>query len=282
MADQSNKNAYKPCTLFRPQPDNNAERYVVEEYFDTYTLRSEVPPNSLVIGRYSVLPYYNELLTDLHNNGSKLINNNMQHKYIANAWWIPDVQYATPQTWTDETIYQAPKDMQFIVKGCTNSRKNQWGQMMRAEDRRDALNKAAILKTDSLIGQQEILYREYVPLESYGELIGGCPISNEWRFFCFRDKVLCYGYYWSIADQDIIDSVKLDGAAFDLVKDLSRVIGMYTNFYVLDIAKTVKGDWILIEVNDGCCSGLSECDPHELYKNLKEAINDSDLSTVAY
>jgi hypothetical protein len=41
------------------------------------------------------------------------------------------------------------------------------------------------------------------------------------------------------------------------------------NFFVMDIAKTQSGDWIVVELNDGQMSGLSENDPNVLYKNLK-------------
>lgn len=58
-----------------------------------------------------------------------------------------------------------------------------------------------------MIGQQEILYREYIPLETFDVAIGGCPITNEWRFFCYKDKILSWGYYWSIADQKIKDFI---------------------------------------------------------------------------
>jgi hypothetical protein len=37
----------------------------------------------------------------------------------------------------------------------------------------------------------------------------------------------------------------------------------------MDIAKTQSGEWIVIELNDGQMSGLSENDPNVLYKNLK-------------
>lgn len=38
---------------------------------------------------------------------------------------------------------------------------------------------------------------------------------------------------------------------------------------MIDVAQTESGDWIVIELNDGQMSGLSENNPEILYKNLK-------------
>jgi hypothetical protein len=43
-------------------------------------------------------------------------------------------------------------------------------------------------------------------------------------------------------------------------------------FFVLDLAETEAGDWILIEVNDAQQSVPSEHDLGELYGNLKSAL----------
>jgi hypothetical protein len=45
------------------------------------------------------------------------------------------------------------------------------------------------------------------------------------------------------------------------------------NFFVVDVAKKATGGWVVIEMNDGSQSGLSDNDPHVLYKGLKEATN---------
>ncbi len=47
-----------------------------------------------------------------------------------------------------------------------------------------------------------------------------------------------------------------------------EAVGDNVSFYSLDVALTEKGNWIVIEVNDGCLSGLSANNPEELYKKL--------------
>lgn len=45
--------------------------------------RMEIPANALVVGRYAVLPFYDELYYDLFHKKSILINAPAQHRYLA-------------------------------------------------------------------------------------------------------------------------------------------------------------------------------------------------------
>ena len=72
------------------------------------------------------------------------------------------------------------------------------------------------------------------------------------------------GYYWSIAEK-VDRIIPQDGLDFAL--DVAKKVGRYVNFFVLDVARTEDNNWILIEINDGCMSGLSECNCYELYRN---------------
>lgn len=257
------------------------ELQIAQKYFHVYTNRTHIPYQiieSTVVGRYSTLPYYEELYADLAHNNSFLINNVEQHKYIANADWIKDVQKYTPKTWYDHNIREAPKDIKFVVKGTTNSRKLQWKELMFAQNRSHALEIGAKLKGDSLIQTQDILYREYVPLEVLEhEIESSCPITNEWRFFCYKDRLLSCGFYWNVAQKETIAKADLDFNAFLLLDKCIKIIGQKTNFYTLDLAKTIAGNWILIEVNDGQQSGLSCNDPDTMYSKLRRAMNDSSI-----
>lgn len=87
----------KPAVLFRKGFDEESEFEVCRRHFDTYQQRTEIPNKRLVIGRYSVLPYYKELSLDLDYNGSKLINTYKQHCNIADMSWADTSGYFTPQ-----------------------------------------------------------------------------------------------------------------------------------------------------------------------------------------
>lgn len=45
-------------------------------------------------------------------------------------------------------------------------------------------------------------------------------------------------------------------------------VSPHINFFVMDVARTEDGKWLLIELNDGQMSGLSENNPEVLYSKL--------------
>lgn len=73
----------EPVILFREDRDNVRELNAAHQFFTVHKIRSTIPNDKLVIGRYSVLPYYKELVEDLDVSGSELINTYTQHRYIA-------------------------------------------------------------------------------------------------------------------------------------------------------------------------------------------------------
>lgn len=258
--------------LFRPSfNDGSLEEATIAAKYFTIKMQRNACYKNLVIGRYSVLPYYRELARDLDLNESKLINNYDEHQYIANMEWLQDIE-DTPKTWTDDNFYQAPED-QYVVKGRTNSVKAKWNTLMFAKDKRRALDIAGELCSDSLIGPQTIVYRKYVPLKTYEVGINGLPFTHEFRLFFYKNKLLCYGYYWSVAEKTDID-IGEDGLNFAQSIADNITTNNRTNFYVLDIAQDINDKWWLIEMNDGQMSGLSMCDPHKLYGNLRKALNE--------
>ena len=261
----------KTVILFRKDHDSKEEMEIASKYFEVIESRV-LCGGSTVIGRYSVLPYYRELETDLALNECNLINSHAQHKYIADFEWYADMMAVTPMTWFDNDFYMSKYEGPFVVKGRTNSRKFKWNTLMYAETRRDASIIASELSSDSLIGSQGIIFRKYIPLRTFEIGINGLPFTNEWRFFFFRDRLLTYGYYWSSADD--LSQGEITEAGIDFAHKCAEKVGKKTDFFVLDIAERAEGGWILIEVNDGQMSGLSECCPDVLYRSLKSACDD--------
>lgn len=254
--------------LFRDDQTNREEYEVAQKYLNTVNRRSLVPDNSLVIGRYSVLPFYKELEDDLSTRGSRLINSYKQHRYIADFDWYEDLKDLTFRSWT--SMVDVPLDVEeFVVKGRTNSRKFDWNTMMYADSRTKALSIAFELYKDPLIGQQDIVFREYIPLETFEIGINGMPMTNEWRVFFYKGWCVASGFYWSIMD----DMSKVDESSFlnggiDLALKASDLIKNNANFYAIDVAKKADGQWIVVEVNDGQMSGLSTISPDSFYSNL--------------
>jgi len=240
------------------------------KYFKVSPYRSTIEENTVVIGRYSVLPHYKELETELKIKNSSLINSYEQHCYIADITnYYEDLKEYTPKTWKDWS--NLPDNKSFILKGKTNSRKFNWKDLMFCKDKQEVINKSNRLLDDTFIFQQGLVVREYVPLKNLGKGINELPISNEYRFFCLGNKIIAHGFYWF---EEYESEAKINDDAFNLVHKIMEIVSKKANFYVVDIAQTENNDWIVVELNDGQMSGLSLIDPDQFYNSLKKATND--------
>ena len=235
-----------------------------------------------VIGRYSVLPFYDETYADLANLGYQLANSPEQHRFCADIKiWSQLLADFTPRTWTEG--WDRLPDGAYVLKGATNSRKHKWNTHMFAPTKADVPTVFARLLDDSLIAPQGIVAREYVPLVKLGDQINGAPFTHEYRLFYWGRRFVAGGFYWSsFEDAENFKGVPAAARAMgDKCADAMLAAAIESGaetwplqgvwpamFYVLDVAETQAGNWILIEVNDGQMSGLSEIDPVEFYRSL--------------
>lgn len=252
--------------LFREfNKETKEEIKIAEKYFPVSTSRVFLN-NKIVIARYSALPFYRELENDLKIQGSQLVNSYKEHSYISNFEYYQDISNYTPETCFD--IQTLPDNWDgYVIKGRTNSRKDKWNQLMYAKTKKEATIKSFDLLSDSLIQEQGVIFRKYEKLKVFEYGVNGIPFSNEWRLFFFKENLLSFGYYWVQAEK-ILDNSLLPKEAIDFANKIAKKISKKTNFFVLDIAEKIDGSWIVIEVNDGQQSGLSNNDPDILYKNL--------------
>lgn len=262
-----------PVILYRNDVDWRQEESCVRKYFSCISSRLKVNKGDLVIPRFSALPFFKELQDDIEYFGATLINNYNQHRYIADLCnWYYDLAEFTPMTWNDLT--KIPENGPFVLKGETNSKKFLWNSHMFAEDKKKAIEIHSRLQEDSLIQYQKIYIRKYVELERLGIGFSGLPITKEFRIFVYQKEILSIGFYWSnyeiSADPN---EVPLDFVNTVIDRIQNTEICEPPNYYVIDVAKTTKGDWIVIELNDGSMSGLSDNNPEILYKNLKMALS---------
>lgn len=262
-----------PVILFRQDTDNKYEIESASEYFPIHHFRSRISPRSLVIGRYSVLPFYKELEEDLSYGKSVLINSWRQHRYIADLGnWYRDLKGITPETWT---CLEAVPDSAFpiIVNGETNSKKFLWDTHMFAKDRMQAADVVSNLFNDGLIGDQQLYFRRFENLHTYMDGFRHMPVTKEFRIFILNGVILSKAFYWLNYAQDIEYIPNPDEIPDSFLEDVISRIGKNATFYVVDIAKKDKGEWIVIELNDGQMSGLSMTDPDILYKNMKQVLD---------
>lgn len=267
-----------PVVLYRNIEDDTQERDICACLMPTTSFRSAIKPGSIVLGRYSVLPYYDELEKELSSRGSRLINSWREHRFIADAieWSGPGgaLEGLTPRTWRDDELVSLPEGS-YVLKGRTNSRKTQWATHMFAATRADVPVVASRLYDDPFILQQGLVVREYIPLRKLDSGLNGLPITNEWRTFWLVVNgipiMLCHGYYWA-SHPECLDAASFPEEATEIAFTAAVRIADHANFFVLDLAETQDGRWIVVEVNDGQMSGLSMCSAEELYSNMADAL----------
>lgn len=273
----------RPIILYRNDVDWKLESEAASKVFPTVNSRMKIQKDDLVIARFSALPFYKEQENDINYVGAKMINTYQQHRYIADLGnWYHDLKEFTPKTWKD--LHLIPDDGPFVLKGETNSKKYNWKTHMFAKNKCEAINVHSRLVNDSLLQYQNIYIRDYVELEKLCDGLSDLPITREYRFFVYKDTILSGGFYWS-SHIDEIEEMGVYVSPDEVPKEfLNKIITKIQNtelseppnFYVIDVAKTANGDWILIELNDGQMSGLSENNPEVLYKNLKQAIENNE------
>lgn len=262
--------------LFRPPDCDDAEQAASSVYFPTFRERTRIQKDDLVVGRYSVLPFFADLQADCDYVGAALINNLKQHRYVADMRnWCEDLADLTPQTWYDLSDIPPSETGPFVLKGQTNSRKFDWRTHMHAPDRAAANDVYWRLCKDGLIGHdsQNIYIRRYHPLRTFMEGLNGLPVTNEFRVFVADGQILTGAYYWSNYVDDLPCKPDFSEVPGDFLRKVIDRIGSRIPFYALDVAQETDGSWLVVELNDGQMSGLSENDPAVLYRRLREVLD---------
>lgn len=264
--------------MFRTGPHTQAEEQAAREIFPVYRYRAEIARGSLVVGRYSLLPFYDEMERDVEILGSRLINSYRQHLYVAQLDYARDLEDVTFATWFRfEDVPRWARDSPFVVKGRTNSRKFEWRTRMFAEDFRAAVCIGAELAVDGLIGPQGVVLRQYVPLQTFEVGVTGVPITNEWRIFYYRGERLAHGYYWGPNIENwapvVAATPDFEAKGLPFADAVAQRLVDKTPFVVLDIAKDETGRWWVVELNDGSQAGLNDTvDARVLFSGLKQAL----------
>lgn len=263
----------RPVILFRPPdgPDSSEEDAAAAE-FAVVRDRAAVHRGDLVVGRYSVLPFYEALAADLVARGAELVNSPAAHSFIADVMaWAPILgEDLTPRTW--DRLEELPGATAFVVKGQTNSRKDRWDSHMFAATRTDAAAVAERLQADGLFRTQRIYYRRYEPLRRLLTAANGLPIADEHRFFLLDGNILSSGFYWIRYAKDLpaVPCAREEHVcAVRQVVSRLRGAGVLPRFLVVDVATRKDGTALVVELNDAQMSGLAGNDPCALYRTLR-------------
>jgi hypothetical protein len=270
--------------IFYRTPDMKADELEAAAHagFHCIHSRMQIQAGDLVVGRYSVLPYYKEIAKDVGLVSAQLINSVRQHHYIADMRnWVEELGDLTPKTWYRTEDVPPGEPGPFFLKGETNSRKEAWKTHAFAKDRAAVDEVFWRLSVDGFLSHtgQDIYVRKYVPLVTYAHGINGLPITKEFRFFVCRKQVLSGAYYWSewadtCLDQDPTwQEPDVNEVPLSFLDEVIGRVGDRTEFYAIDAGQDINGRWWVVELNDGQMSGLSGNKPEVLYQRLFEVLN---------
>jgi len=123
---------------------------------------------------------------------------------------------------------------------------------------------------DRILHWQEIVCREFVPLRpvpagaSAADVI---PASFEYRTFWWRGQCVGAGPYWAAVTSYDWTQAEAQPALAVAAQAAQRLA---LPFLVVDVAQTVDGRWIVIEVNDAQESGYAGIAPLPLWQRIVE------------
>lgn len=263
---------YRYCNSFT---EDKREILAAEKSgFIVFKNRTKIQSEDFVVPRYSAYPFFRELEEDINILGATLINSYYKQNFVLDLKnWVYELKDLTFETW--DRLENLPEQGPFILKGSVNSRKSDFNNLMYAQDKKRAAEIYSALCKDGLISQQEIYIRKYVPLKTYLIGLNGLPITEEYRFFVYNKTILSGDYYWASHIEEVTDAgyyPDVTSVPQEFLQKVIDIIDNKINFYVLDVAKTADDSWIVVELNLGEQSGLSQNDPEIFYSNLKKAI----------
>lgn len=266
----------RPVVLFRPPDMDKDEVAASSACFPTFRERTRIQKDDLVIGRYSVLPFFADLQADADYVGATLINNIKQHRYVADMRnWCEDLYGVTPDTWYRLEDIPPSEKGPFFLKGQTNSRKFDFKTHCFAANRAAANDVYWRLCQDGLIGHdsQNVYIRRFEKLRTFMEGMNGLPVTNEFRVFVLDGQILTGAYYWSNYVDDLPAVPQFSEVPQDFLRSVINRVKSRIPFFALDVGQRLDGSWMVVELNDAMQSGLSENDPHVLYRKLREQLD---------
>lgn len=262
----------RPGSLGDPSFDEDA---AARRHFTVANSLDEIADGQLVVGRYSLFPFYQAIEQQLAERNCTLINSYEQHRFAADLGrWQPLLADLTFETWTD--LAEVPESIPLIVKGETNGRKHSWAETFYAADKQQAAAVAERLRADPLLASQQLYFRAFTPLNTLLASDGKRPpIVEEYRFFVLDAQVVSAGFYWSNYYEQLLSRGELLDPHLvpaEFLTDVTGRIGKQIRFYAVDIARAADGRWLVVEVNDGCSSGLTTIAADSFYAALRHRL----------
>lgn len=233
------------------------------------TQMSEVSVGDVVLPRYRTVPFGDLLESEAVQHGARLINSAAESSRIRDIYsWAGLLEGLTAPCYSLEDVDSMPQGAYF-VKGQTSSLKNRGPQAVFAQSKEGAVDLARAILTDDWISHEKPVMR---PMQDYlwlGTSERGLPVFHERRVFTYAGTVLAQMFYWDSQRNRLDVPVPLLSDAFyqTLVEAVDRVKDV-APFLVIDMAEYENGDWGVVELNDGCQSGIVGNMDFEVYSAL--------------
>ncbi len=183
--------------------------------------------------------------------------------------WYPLLADVTPRSvWFEGPVSAREVEQHFtwpvFVKGHRQTNRHRRDQaIITSAEKFDAL--MLQWRAEPILGWQKVICREFLPLEPVGVSNGvTLPKSYEFRTFCWKGQCVGMGAYW------YSETYKPTDAEATEITRLAELAAtrLSVPFLVVDIARTVAGRWIVVEVNDGQDSGYAAIKPMMLWRRI--------------
>jgi hypothetical protein len=229
---------------------------------------------------------YKQLYDELSNCGITLINDPKSYKHCHHLpEWLDLLQEKTPKTiWIskeelgqtdilDQTISRRLDDLlkeklavfgssPVIIKDYVKSEKHHWHDACFIPDVSDHKKTLAItskfLQLRSAALEGGLVFRQFINFQTLAtHSKSAMPLTKEFRLFVLDGKIIHWFNYWEEGDYQELQP------PIEQFSELAR--RPQSRFFTMDIAQTVSGEWLVVELGDAQVSGLPENAPPEAF-----------------
>lgn len=160
------------------------------------------------------------------------------------------------------------KGKAIILKDYVKSMKHFWNEACYIPDssNKDEVNRVVTTFLKYLYDEPQggLVFREFIELEPIGiHSKSKMPLTKEYRLLYLNQKLLSVFNYWDEGEYSN------ESQNFDKFNEIAKRIN--SNLFTMDIAKTKKDEWIIVELGDGQVAGFpTNADIEKIYKGFKE------------
>lgn len=224
--------------------------------------------------------HYAVLYDALGSRGIQLINNAEQYRYTHHLpQSMPLIKKHTPQTvWMETDGKQLSYDaimqlllpfsgQSLVMKDFVKSAKHYWYQACYIPSASDAtavkntVDYFLKIRGDDLEGG--LVFREFMEFKPLADHPASrMPLIKEYRLFFLHGERIDTVRYWDIEGYE-----ETEAPPDDLFSDIARQVR--SNFFTMDVAQRLDGEWMIIELGDGQVAGLpATTDLDAFYRRL--------------